>query len=122
MKFCTVFMLQMNVRLQWVKRVRKVNTSNTEPINTQNISSYSKHGHLSRGFRPSSLLLLAQGTVCCDILTFGLFARNKPILALYISSATPITSFLRKHIFPVFCMRLLTALCRFSSELCCLIL
>jgi len=34
MKFCTVFMLQMNVRLQWVKRVMKVNTSNTEPIKT----------------------------------------------------------------------------------------
>jgi len=68
MKFYTVFMLQLNARLQWVKLVRKINNSNTDPVeHTEHFFfkvGYSKHVHLSRGFRPSSLLLLAKGTVC----------------------------------------------------------
>lgn len=50
MKFYIVFILQMNVRLQWVKRVRMVNNSNTDPVeHTDNFFlkvGYSKHDHL----------------------------------------------------------------------------
>jgi len=44
MKFYTVFVLQMNVRPQWVKRVRKINNSNTDPF------EHTEHFFLTVGY------------------------------------------------------------------------
>ena len=47
MKFYTVFVLQMNARLQWVKRVRKINNNNTDPVEHTEYHHHHHHHHQS---------------------------------------------------------------------------